>query len=145
MRKRTVIGTLLTIAVTLLLTGLPAVAADDDPTIDYIDIKPCQDQDPDVIIVNMTGSLVPFDLPVAIHGDWKLIARNTVELEGQPALEWHEREEYLLAKFDTKAVIGTVEDPQSGEELELCLTGNFDNGDSFRACDFVTILKKGNR
>lgn len=137
MRKRTVVGMLLTILVTLLLTGLPAAAVDEDPSI-YIDIKPCQD--PNVLNVNVIGWL-----PVAIYGDWELVDRDTVELEGVPALDWREKEVYLLAKFDAVAVIDTFDAPQNGDELELCLTGNFDNGGSFQVCDVVTILIRGHR
>jgi hypothetical protein len=140
MRKRTIVGTLLTIAVTLLLTGLPAVAADDDPTIDYIYIKPCKD--PNVLNVNVIGWL-----PVAIYGDWELVNETTVMLEGVPALQWFDdKGDYLLVKFDAEAVIDTFDDPQNGQELELCLTGEFvDAGGSFEACDNVTILKRGKR
>jgi len=135
-----------TILVTLLLTGLPAAAADEVPTIDYIDIKPCKDQDPDVINVNVIGSLVPVDLPVAIYGDWEAIDETTVKLEGVSALEFrYNVDDYLLAKFDTEAVIGTFGDVQNDQELTLCLTGYFDNGGWFEECDDVIILKRGNR
>jgi hypothetical protein len=80
MRKRTVIGTLLTIVVALLLTGLPAVAADDVIVV-TIDIKPCKD--PNVLNVNAIGWL-----PVAIYGDWEAIDEATVKLEGVSALEF---------------------------------------------------------
>ena len=143
MRKRTVVGTLLTILVTLLLTVLPAVAVDGVVT---IDIKP--HKDPNVLNVNVIGWL-----PVAIYGDWEMVDRDTVTLyanDGEPdevkPEDWRVKDDYLLAKFDAQAVIDTFDDVYNNQELELCLTGDFvDSGGSFEECDVVKILKRGRR
>jgi hypothetical protein len=124
------------ILVTLLLTGLPAVAADDAFT---IDIRP--HQDPNVLNVNVIGWL-----PVAIYGDWGNVDPETVELEGVPALQWYDdKGDYLLVKFDAAAVIDTFGAVNEGDILTLWLTGALYDGTLFDASDEVVILKRGRR
>ena len=141
MRRRTVVGTLLTVAVTLLLTGLAAVATYDLIEVD-IDIKPCKDSN--VLNVNVIGWL-----PVAIEGEyWDQVDPETVTLQGVLQVYWELRADDLLLKFPAKDVIATFPPVKDGDVLELTLEGQLYEkygGAEIVGYDEVIILKRGNR
>lgn len=86
-------------------------------------------------------------LPVAIYPEgfftFKDVDWGTVTLQGVGATLWYDKGDYLLAKFDTQALIATLGPVKDGDEFTLELQGETTSGYSFSGTDDVVILKRG--
>lgn len=102
-----------------------------------IDIQPCKE--PNIVSFNK-----PTLLPVAIYGDYDF-TEASLELQGVVVSEWVYKSGYLLAKFDSAAVVATLGSVKDGEIYSLTLTGQLQDNIPFAGYDEIVIRKRGAR
>ncbi len=138
MWKKLLIGLLL--ALLLALLGGSAASLAEEVVLLTIDIKPCKE--PNVLNVNQPG-----ELPVAIYAGGGIALADidvaTVTLEGVSAIGSKIKGDYLLVKFDPKAVIEALGEVSNGQVIALTLNGATFDDRLFSGQDEVVILKRG--
>lgn len=122
--------------ITIILIALLSLGAGDILEV-VIDIQPCKE--PNIVSFNK-----PTFLPVAIYGNYEF-NEASLKLQDVAVSEWVYKSGYLLAKFDSTAVVATLGSVKDGDVFTLTLSGQLEDGNYFVGYDDIVIRKRGAR
>ena len=102
--------------------------------------------EPDTLNLDSKGELITvYALIETIYDEGDIVV-STVMLDDDIQAEWGEVQEdgRLMVKFDRTSLISHLEGRVDGEEVELTVSGTFNDGVSFSGSDTIIVIKGGN-